>query len=956
MDWGVSQQDLLIGGVTGLTYAALAAGFVLVYRASGILNFAHADVGALCAAFFVLTLASYGLNWWLAFAVAILGGFIVGGAIELTIIRRLSESSRLVLLIATIGVGQLLVLARINLPPVLRPGPIPPPFDLSWQVTDDLRILGRDLIVLIAVPVMVGVLGLVLHKTRFGLAARASAANPDTARTFGIPTRRISTVLWGIAGSLSAATAIFFAPLEGVSVAQTGTAALAPPLLLRALVVSLLARMRSLPMTLVGGVGVGIAEKIVRNNVESANRSIVDLYLFGAVLVAVVFAARARRDEAGWSLAPKLRAVPAQLGHLRVVRHLGALGIGGIFCFLAVLGWVLDSPTALWLWSGILIYTMAALSLTLLTGWAGQISLGQFAFVGLGAFSAVALTKGHDIPIPLDLFDLSLQLDWGTAVLLSTLIGALAALVIGIPALRVRGLFLAVATLAFAVAAANWLLAQDVFTGGTSAVRPVDEPVLGPFDFGASRKSFYFLCLGFLLVVTLVLTRLRRTGIGRSMLAVRENEEMASACTVSVARMKIIAFATAGGVAALAGALYGTLQENLSPANTFAPGFSIDIVAISVIGGLGSIAGPFLGVLWVKGIPALFNPTAPPDSIRLLTSGIGLLLLLLYLPGGLVQLLYNGRDALLRILHRRSSPPRRALTAPRTPGTRTAPFTPAVPTPVRTLAAASVAAPASEVWLQTRNLSVNFGGNRAVQHVDFEVRRGELVGLIGTNGAGKSTLMNAVSGFVPATGDIEVLGQDVSGLNAHQRHRCGLGRTFQSARLYPDLTVMETFMVALEAQERSLLAPSLLGIHPSPAAERRKRTEAAELVDYLELGAFADRFVSELPTGTRHVVELGCLLAHGARVLLLDEPTGGLSQRETEEFGPLIKQVQTELDAAMVVIEHDVPLVMSISDRMYCLEAGSVISVGTPAELRADPAVIASYLGTDERAIRRSLT
>ncbi|MCY4101953.1 MAG: ATP-binding cassette domain-containing protein [bacterium] len=935
--WGVSQQDLLIGGVTGLTYAALAAGFVLVYRASGILNFAHADVGALCAATFVLMLAGYGLNWWMAFVVAIVGGFIVGGAIELTIIRRLSQSSRLVLLIATIGVGQLLVLARINLPSVLRPGPIPPPFDLRWEVTDDLRILGRELIVIIAVPVMVGLLGLVLHKTRFGLAARAAAANPETARTYGIPTRRISTALWGIAGSLSAATAVFFAPLEGVSAAQTGTAALAPPLLLRALVVSLIARMRSLPMTLVGGVGVGIAEKIVRDNVASANRSIVDLFLFGAVVVAVLFAVRARRDEAGWSLSPKLRAVPREFGDLAIVRHLGTIGLGGIFLFLGLLGWLLDSPTSLWLWTGILIHTMVALSLTLLTGWAGQISLGQFAFVGLGAFCLVALTRGHDIPVPLNAFDLSLQLNWGLAVVLCTLIGALAALVIGVPALRVRGLFLAVATLAFAVASANWILAQDVFTGGTTAVRPVSEPVLGPFDFGASRKSFYFLCLGFLIVVTVLLARLRHTGIGRSLLAVRENEEMAAASTVSVTRMKIMGFAIAGAVAALAGALYGTLQENLSPANTFAPEFSIDVVAISVIGGLGSIAGPFLGVLWVKGIPALFDPTAPPESIRLVTSGIGLLLLLLYLPGGLVQFLYNGRDYLLHMISRsrfgaRASPPK---PAPIPVSALTVPPRPAVPD--------------SPVWLRTQALSVSFGGNRAVREVDFEVRRGELVGLIGTNGAGKSTLMNAVSGFVPASGAVELLGVDVSDLRAHARHRRGLGRTFQSARLYPDLTVTETLMVALEARRRSLLLPSLLGLPPSPAAERHKRAEAAELVDYLRLGDFAGYFVSELSTGTRRVVELGCMLASDARVLMLDEPTGGLSQRETEEFGPRIKEVQTELDAAVVVIEHDVPLVMGISDRMYCLEAGAVISVGTPAQLRADPAVIASYLGSDER-------
>ncbi|MXZ29941.1 MAG: ATP-binding cassette domain-containing protein [Acidimicrobiia bacterium] len=931
--WGISQQDLLTGGVTGLTYAALAAGFVLVYRASGILNFAHAEVGALCAASFVLLLTGHGLAWWLAFAAAIAGGFLVGSAVELTIIRRLAQSSRLVLLIATIGVGQLLVLAKINLPAVLRPGPIPPPFELRWQVTDDLRILSRELVVIVAVPLLIGGLGLVLHRTRFGLAARAAAANPDTARAYGIRTRRISTALWGIAGSLSAATAVFFAPLEGVSAAQTGSVALAPPLLLRALVVSLIARMRSLPLTLVGGVAVGIGEKIVRDNVASADRSIVDLFLFAAVVVSVLFAARARRDEAGWSLSPKLRAVPRQFADLAIVRHLGAVGLGGIFVFFGLLGWLVDSPTSLWLWTGILIHTMVALSLTLLTGWAGQISLGQFAFVGLGAFCLVALTKGHDIPIPFDAFDLSLRLNWGTAVVLCTLIGALAALTVGVPALAVRGLFLAVATLAFAVASANWILAQDVFTGGTTSVRPVEEPVLGPFDFGASRKSFYFLCLGFLIFVTVLLARLRRTGIGRSLLAVRENEEMAAASTVSVARMKITAFAVAGGVAALAGALYGTLQENLSPANTFAPDFSIDVVAISVIGGLGSIAGPFLGVLWVKGIPALFDPTAPPEWIRLATSGIGLLVLLLYLPGGLVQLLYDGRDAALKLLSRsrwgaRGAPERRPVSA----AALAPPPRPAVPD--------------SPVWLRTQALSVSFGGNAAVREVDFEVRRGELVGLIGTNGAGKSTLMNAVSGFVAASGTVELLGRDVSGLRAHERHRRGLGRCFQSARLYPDLTVAETLMVALEARRRSLLVPSLLGVAPSPGAERQKRAEAAEVLDYLGIGDLAGSFVSELSTGARRVVELGCMLAGGARVLMLDEPASGLSQRESEGFGPRIKEVQAELGAAVVVIEHNVPLVMGISDRMYCLEAGSVISEGTPAQLRADPAVIASYLGS----------
>ena len=161
-------------------------------------------------------------------------------------------------------------------------------------------------------------------------------------------------------------------------------------------------------------------------------------------------------------------------------------------------------------------------------------------------------------------------------------------------------------------------------------------------------------------------------------------------------------------------------------------------------------------------------------------------------------------------------------------------------------------------------------------------------------------------------------------------------------------------MVALEAREKSYLVPSMIGIPPSPGAEKRKRKDAGELIDYLGLGRYADHLIANLSTGTRRIVELGSLIAVDAKVLLLDEPTGGVAQKETEAFGPLIKRIQRELGAAVLLIEHDMPLVMSISDRVYCLEAGEVIAHGSPMEVRNNPLVIASYLGTDERAIMRS--
>jgi ABC-type branched-subunit amino acid transport system ATPase component len=245
-------------------------------------------------------------------------------------------------------------------------------------------------------------------------------------------------------------------------------------------------------------------------------------------------------------------------------------------------------------------------------------------------------------------------------------------------------------------------------------------------------------------------------------------------------------------------------------------------------------------------------------------------------------------------------------------------------------------------------VTVRFGGRMAVDHVDVRVGARELVGLLGTNGAGKSTLMNAIGGFVPAEGRVEVLGRDVTDLPAYRRHRLGLGRTFQAARLYDDLSVRETVMVALEARDRSRVVPSMLHVPPSPRAERRKRAEADDILSALGLTDAAEQPAATLSTGTRRMVELAGQLALGARVVLLDEPTAGLSQRETEAFGPQLREIQRELDAAVLLIEHDMPLVMSVSDRVYCLEAGLVIAEGSPDAVRADPLVVASYLGADE--------
>jgi ABC-type branched-subunit amino acid transport system ATPase component len=257
--------------------------------------------------------------------------------------------------------------------------------------------------------------------------------------------------------------------------------------------------------------------------------------------------------------------------------------------------------------------------------------------------------------------------------------------------------------------------------------------------------------------------------------------------------------------------------------------------------------------------------------------------------------------------------------------------------------------------LRTEALCVAFGGLQANRDVSIEVRPGEVVGLIGTNGAGKSTLMNAIGGFAPtASGRVEIFGQDVTTWSPHERADLGVGRVFQDARLYPELTVRECISVALEARRRSEFVPSLLGLASARRVELRTRREADELILALGLGRYAVTRVAELSTGTRRIVELASLAASQARLLMLDEPTAGVAQRETEAFGPLLRTLQQALGASILLIEHDMPLVMSLSDRIYCLQAGEVIAEGAPDDVRNDPLVVASYLGTDERAIQRS--
>jgi len=258
--------------------------------------------------------------------------------------------------------------------------------------------------------------------------------------------------------------------------------------------------------------------------------------------------------------------------------------------------------------------------------------------------------------------------------------------------------------------------------------------------------------------------------------------------------------------------------------------------------------------------------------------------------------------------------------------------------------------------LELSSVAVRFGGVTAVDQVDLTVAKGEIVGFIGPNGAGKTTLFDVVSGFLrPDSGRVVFAGEDVTGWSADRRARAGMGRSFQDARIFPSMTVAENIAVALERhlEVRDPLAASL-ALPASTESETEAAWEVHELIELVGLDAFRNKFVGELSTGTRRIVDLAMAIAHRPRLLLLDEPSSGIAQREAEALGPLLLRIHDELDCAVLLIEHDMPLVTAVAPRLVALELGAVIADGPPAEVVNHPQVVASYLGTDEAVIERS--
>lgn len=535
-------------------------------------------------------------------------------------------------------------------------------------------------------------------------------------------------------------------------------------------------------------------------------------------------------------------------------------------------------------------------SLNLIYGYAGQISIGHIGFYAVGAYAtALAIAK----------YDQSFWVAWPAAAGLTAAVGW----VIGRPVLRLRHFYLAVATLGFGVVVHVVINRWNDMTGGPVGVFGITRPAIfgrlldtqGEFYVLAAAASFAILALVHVVVIS---------PFGRTLRAIREGEVPVASLGIDPARKKLLAFTISALLAGIAGGLFATLDLYIGP-GSFGVEHSILLLAVLVIGGLGRESGAIVAAFLLVLLPELVRVAGENQH---LVYSVALLASTLYLPSGVAGVVGSAFGALAR-----------RAPAPAKPDSddhrEASAFAEVVPT-----RAAPPQGEADGILLEARGLRVTFGGFLAIDNLDITIGRGELLGLIGANGAGKSTFINAITGIVPlAGGEVFLYGDRITSWPTHKVAAAGVVRTFQTTRLFAELTVAENVMVAASAHNSDVDVRGLL-----------------ELVD---LGRDAERRAGTLPFGRRRLLELVRAVAARPRLLLLDEPAAGLNEAETEHLAEVLLQLR-DAGLSLLLVEHDLALVLGISDRVVAMGFGAKLAEGRPQEVIRNERVIESYLGT----------
>ncbi len=885
----------LLGLGLGSLYSLASQGLMVIYRGSGVLNFAHGAIG-MVGAYIEWEFRSNGHKLIVAWGAGLLACALIGALTHLLIMRRLRRASPLARIVATLG-----VLIMLQAGAVLRYG------SQITVVTSELPVtvykpfgitISVDRFILVGIAAALSVLLWALYRyTKFGIATTAVAENQRAASAIGLSPDWIATANWALGSALAGAAAILIAPIVQLQVATMTN------LVLAALATALVAGFRSFPIAFAAGMLIGIGQTELTRYVDTPG--VASSLPFAVIIL--------------WMLL-RGQALPLRDYFLQ---RLPAVGSGrahpiAVAVAVAITALVIVAVPTRWQDAFVTTFAMGfvLLSVVVITGYAGQLSLGQFALAGFGAWVAGRLVAAADWPF------------W-----LALLTGAVAAIPVGavfaIPAVRARGINLAIVTLGMGSALELMVFNNGDLVGGFAGTQ-IGKPDLFGWDINAIAHPgrYAIVCMVLLAAVSLMVASMRRGRSGRRLLAVRTNERAAAALGISVPGAKMYAFAVSAGIAAIGGVLLAFRKDVILYNNEFTSFTSILVVAWAFIGGIGYLLGPIFGATLAPGsLGAQITNTILESVTRYIQLIGGVLVVLLVLQNqdgiakeSIAQVRWIGGKIREKI-------PR--LKAPEPPTFELPPERRERVTP-RTL--------------EVRSLSVRYGGVVAVQNLSFTVSPGRITGLIGPNGAGKTSVIDAVTGFTrAASGSVLLEGVDITGLSATKRARAGVSRSFQSLELFEDATVLDNLRAASDPRDRlSYVRDLVRPVAPPLPGEVVAAIREFRLEDDLL------RHVQDLPYGQRRLLAIVRAVATQPSVLMLDEPAAGLSDVETAELARVVRRLADDWGIAILLVEHDMSFVMSVCDDIVVLDFGAQISAGTPQEIRQDPAVIAAYLGESE--------
>ena len=897
----------LIGLLSGSAYALLAFGVVAVYRGSGVLNLAQGALGmAGTYAFWESYDAGERLSLWLAIPLGIVFGSALGVVAFILAIYPLRRSTELARLIATLGV--LLVVQGFAVfhygaetrfvTPFLLPG--------SYEILG--AVVPRLAIVLLVITTVLAIgLAALFRWTRLGLTATALRENPLAVAMIGVSPYPSGMISWGLGGALGAGAGIVLLSITGLSPSRLTT------LMITGLAAALLARFHSFAVAGATGVVIGVLQSILETRYEA---SLVRSIPFLVIVIALVIGGQSLPGRASVEI-PRLPGLGT--GRIRpiVVLLATAVGVFGAFAL---------SST----WSEAIItsslFAIIGLSIVVVTGNAGQVSLAPMAIAGFASLITARAASSWGAP-----FLVSIVAGVAAAVLLGVLLG--------IPSVRVRGLNLAVATIGLSLAVETTLLGSRSLTGGVDGISVPQASFFGiDLEPGRHPDRFAAFCVILLSIASIGVANVRRSRSGRRYAAVRANERGAAALGISVAGAKLAAFALSSGLAGLAGALF-TYRTRIAVFSQFTVFNSVFGIGLAIISGAGMvIGGVVVGFAWAGGVFSHFlgRYTESIESWLVVISGGVLIQVLIMHPEGLVPALSRG---LRRVTSRSTVPPSESVAIGAS--------TDAVDESRPYMRASTQID--GDVVLETRNLSVHYGHIVAVDDISFVLEAGRVLGLIGPNGAGKTSVVDALSGFADvAGGTVTFDGADVVGRRPVGLARVGLTRTFQNLELFEDLSVRENLAAAVEPRDRWAYLTNLV----LPGRVRLPLWLLDAVAD-LGLTDYLDIKVSELPQGTRRMVAIARAIATDPLVVCLDEPAAGLNEAERRV---LMRAVRGLADAgiAVLLIEHNVDVVATVSDVIIALDFGHVIAHGSSDEVLKDPAVRSAYLGSSAAVARVS--